>query len=532
MGCATSRATKTTEEPDEQPPVKSAPEKQISTGSEKRISIGSAGSGAGADGADVEKSLQSDNKSQQELVRRSGSSTRNARIRRQEVKGWDEWTPHASDGLTLLSETSAQQARGGCMVTGKNVLPSAGQHYWEVAFGDPSRAKDDSTGLRYFVGVVDRTQLSELGESDFRTGVWGLSQCDAASASVWLHEDSWDPREFQLPPQSVACGFGENVGMMVDMDARPRTLQFYKEGRKLAGARVSGFDEGVRIAACPYHVGTSATLTVLPVHALELLEEGEDVHAPASETEELVTFQYTVSKLRPDERFGVDLAHMHDRLRVVGVEETGAVQRTNERRLAEKPAGYILLRGDIILEVNGVQGDRDMLKELGASRDVVLKVCRRLQFDQFNMMPCNSLDTEMSTAAVTMSASRRTPSASTSWKEVWLRDPEPLSPSSKTSEAWNDRREVKEHPLPGLTSAQVGAGTPADPGSPGMAKRLQKRKQSACYTKAVEQRAIREKESSTRRRGLEHALVGLESTPWEKAWGACCKGPWEVQLRI
>ena len=28
-------------------------------------------------------------------------------------------------------------------------------------------------------------------------------------------EDSWDPREFQLPPQSVACGCGENVGMMV-----------------------------------------------------------------------------------------------------------------------------------------------------------------------------------------------------------------------------------------------------------------------------------------------------------------------------
>ena len=27
-----------------------------------------------------------------------------------QVKGWDEWTPHASDGLTLLSETSAQQA--------------------------------------------------------------------------------------------------------------------------------------------------------------------------------------------------------------------------------------------------------------------------------------------------------------------------------------------------------------------------------------------------------------------------------------
>ena len=44
------------------------------------------------------------------------------------------------------------------------------------------------------------------------------------------------------------------------MDARPRTLQFFRDEQRLEGAVVSGFPEDARLVASPFNAGTTATL--------------------------------------------------------------------------------------------------------------------------------------------------------------------------------------------------------------------------------------------------------------------------------
>jgi hypothetical protein len=56
-------------------------------------------------------------------------------------------------------------------------------------------------------------------------------------------------------------GSGERVGVLADMDARPRTLRFFREGALLDGVVCSGFPEQVRICASPYNKGVTATLS-------------------------------------------------------------------------------------------------------------------------------------------------------------------------------------------------------------------------------------------------------------------------------
>ena len=63
-----------------------------------------------------------------------------------------------------------------------------------------------------------------------------------------------------LNAEGNSFGSGERVGVLADMDARPRTLQFFRDGQRLEGAVVSGFPEGARLIASPFNAGTTATL--------------------------------------------------------------------------------------------------------------------------------------------------------------------------------------------------------------------------------------------------------------------------------
>ena len=55
------------------------------------------------------------------------------------------------------------------------------------------------------------------------------------------------------------------MGVLADMDCRPRTLQFYRDGVRLEGAVAAGFPAGVRIAVDCVHSGVTATLSFPPV---------------------------------------------------------------------------------------------------------------------------------------------------------------------------------------------------------------------------------------------------------------------------
>ena len=61
--------------------------------------------------------------------------------------------------------------------------------------------------------------------------------------------------------QGRLYGSGERVGLLADMDARPWTLRFFREGALLDGVVCSGFPEQVRICASPYNMGVTATLS-------------------------------------------------------------------------------------------------------------------------------------------------------------------------------------------------------------------------------------------------------------------------------
>ena len=52
--------------------------------------------------------------------------------------------------------------------------------------------------------------------------------------------------------------------MLANMDSRPRTLQFFRDGARLEGAAVSGFPARVRIAADIVFSVVTATLAFPP----------------------------------------------------------------------------------------------------------------------------------------------------------------------------------------------------------------------------------------------------------------------------
>ena len=134
-------------------------------------------------------------------------------------------------------------------------VPDVGQHYFEVTFLYPRRSKGASIGGAYLVGVAVYNPEATTNVYN-KPGHWGLEDDsdvyeDGEGRSVDGHKNA----------NGRLYGSGERVGVLADMDARPRTLRFFREGALLDGVVCSGFPEHVRICASPYNTGVTATLS-------------------------------------------------------------------------------------------------------------------------------------------------------------------------------------------------------------------------------------------------------------------------------
>ena len=137
-------------------------------------------------------------------------------------------------------------------------LPSTGQHFWEVTFTKPGKAKGAYMGGCYLVGVQGKNVTPEKAAMYNQPGVWALS--DSKWEKFQLRTDGQGVGNAPRNAEGASYGYSERVGVLADMDARPRTLQFFRDGQRLEGAVVSGFPEGARLIASPFNAGTTATL--------------------------------------------------------------------------------------------------------------------------------------------------------------------------------------------------------------------------------------------------------------------------------
>ena len=169
------------------------------------------------------------------------------------------WSPeHKGPSIELTAPLVAKNNSGGGEgVYSVGLLPRVGQHYFEVTFHYPGGSKGSSLGNAYLVGVAradvgpGQTRMYE------RRGHWGLED------NGKIYEDA-SPRSVEGASRNARgslYGSGERVGVLADMDARPRTLRFFREGALLDGVVCSGFPEQVRICASPYNRGVTATLS-------------------------------------------------------------------------------------------------------------------------------------------------------------------------------------------------------------------------------------------------------------------------------
>ena len=143
---------------------------------------------------------------------------------------------------------------------GLKLSEQATKRNFEVAKGDFT-VRD-----AYFVGVVNHTRTDDNGIA-MNKGAWGI--IPASDLSRVLRENGLDKalhlgKGAKRNQLGNVFGSGERIGCLADMDARPRTLQFYRDGQRLAGACVEGVGANVRVCACPYNSGVRATLCFSP----------------------------------------------------------------------------------------------------------------------------------------------------------------------------------------------------------------------------------------------------------------------------
>jgi hypothetical protein len=172
---------------------------------------------------------------------------------------------HKDDGIDLID--SDLVARNSCRnksVWSEDTLPSTGCHYWEVTMDYPGKSKGQLLGGAYFVGVTNTS--TPRGTSAYNiSDTWGLTDTHSGRRSLRVNVQGVLDRAQQEPcvpnnSQGMTYGSGDRVGILADMDARPRTLQFFRDGQRLEGAVVAGFPEVVRIVASPFNTGVTATL--------------------------------------------------------------------------------------------------------------------------------------------------------------------------------------------------------------------------------------------------------------------------------
>ena len=107
-----------------------------------------------------------------------------------------------------------------------------------------------------FVGVTScasgaRPQRRHLDLAAVCPGCWGIKTKPFLLDRQTLIADGGRGGTYTSGPSNAvgdAFGAGERVGVLADMDSRPRTLRFFRDGTPLTGT-VSGFPASVRILA-------------------------------------------------------------------------------------------------------------------------------------------------------------------------------------------------------------------------------------------------------------------------------------------
>mmetsp|Transcript_50767 Transcript_50767/g.135400 ORF Transcript_50767/g.135400 Transcript_50767/m.135400 type:complete len:137 (-) Transcript_50767:292-702(-) len=89
------------------------------------------------------------------------------------------------------------------------------------------------------------------------------------------------------------------------------------------------------------------------------------------------TIEVKVVRDFPDEKLGMDVKHVHNQLKILKIFDVGAVARANRECLNHVPRKDTLQMGDIIVQVNDVQGsDIAMVSECWAKQELTFKVIR------------------------------------------------------------------------------------------------------------------------------------------------------------
>ena len=185
-----------------------------------------------------------------------------------------EWQG-AGPGIEARSGVVVTQTGSRTSVWAKEALPGSGVHYFEVTFESAGVAEGSSLGGDHFVGVVAHTDVSR--KDLFKDpSAWGL--VDLQNDGLWADGKRVAPLpRSQCNAEGRCFGSGDRVGVLVDMDARPPSMHFYRNGVRLEGQALSGFPPGVRIVATPDSEGVSARLGFPPLPA-----DWEDSRAAAS----------------------------------------------------------------------------------------------------------------------------------------------------------------------------------------------------------------------------------------------------------
>ena len=115
-------------------------------------------------------------------------------------------------------------------------------------FERPNVVHGESLGATYFVGVADHTRVEDQVLRS-KPGVWGLSD-DSNDGKSHIRADGRPAGAVGvkwLNEAERAFGSHERLGVLADMDSKPRRLRFFRDGVLLDGATVTGFGNNLRI---------------------------------------------------------------------------------------------------------------------------------------------------------------------------------------------------------------------------------------------------------------------------------------------
>jgi serine/threonine protein kinase len=197
---------------------------------------------------------------------------------------WDQTTKQRSDTVMAFPTPlqATREASSGIYdmnVFGEDPLPTSGKHFWVVAFSGSGQSLKNNA----FVGVVQKAYHTQMHKkaSVFMTkerGVYGLRDDGDKDA---LRVNGNGKGSVGHDKNGRAFSSGDRIGVEANMDARPRSLTFYRNGEPIPRGVVEGFSDSVYIAVV---VGTtqgrsSTTVTLEFPESVQDEEEREQVMA-------------------------------------------------------------------------------------------------------------------------------------------------------------------------------------------------------------------------------------------------------------